>query len=239
MQVPRSKLFVPGDRLDELPRAISTAADALSFDLEDSVAAAGKAAAREAVAGALRQTRLDAQAWVRVNGADSGLLVADLLSLAGTHVDVINLPKVEAPAEITLVQCLIEHIEAASGSRRRIMIVPTIESPRGLRRARAIAAASPRVLALQLGAGDLRRATGIDESGLAALRTLLSLAAAESGVAALDSTPHGLEDPDSFESEARAARALGMRGKSCMHPAQVPIANRIFADLARGRAPGP
>lgn len=238
MTVPRSKLFLAGDNLDRLAQAMAAGADAVSIDLEDAVAADKKAAARDAVARCLREKRLPTQVWVRVNGADSGHLVPDLLALAGAHVDVVNLAKAEAPGEVEFVHRLIDHLQAQSGRTQPIWIVPTIESARGLRQAAAIAAASPRVLALQLGAGDLGRSTGIsDRAGLATVRTLLSLAAAEAGIAALDSTAHDVVDPAAFEADAHAARALGFQGKSCLHAAHAAIANQVFAGASRANNP--
>jgi citrate lyase subunit beta/citryl-CoA lyase len=229
----RSKLFLPADRLERLDEAMHAGADAISFDLEDAVVEPGKAAARGALAALLRHTRLHGQVWVRVNAADSGHLVPDLLALQGTHVDVVNLPKAESPADVEFVHRWLDHIEAAAAGasdRRHIGIVPTIETPRGLRLAAAIAAASPRVVALQLGAGDLRLATGIASrgAGMTTIRTLLSLAAAESRLPALDSTAADILDAEAFEADALEARALGFSGKSCMYPAHVVIANRVF-----------
>ena len=77
MTAPRSKLFIPGDRLDGLANALDARPDALSFDLEDGVAEAGKAAARQAVADILRARRLPPQVWVRINAVDSGHTVAE------------------------------------------------------------------------------------------------------------------------------------------------------------------
>lgn len=229
----RSKLFLPADRLDRLDEALRAGADALSFDLEDAVVESGKAAARGALAQMLRHRRLDCQVWVRVNAADSGHLMPDLLALQYAHVDVVNLPKAESPADVEFVHRWLEQLHAAAGGApdtRRIGIVPTIETPRGLRLALAIAAASPRVLALQLGAGDLSRATGITSrsAGMSTIRTLLSLAAAEAGLPALDSTAADILSAEAFEADALEARALGFQGKSCMHPAHVAIANRVF-----------
>jgi citrate lyase subunit beta/citryl-CoA lyase len=233
MAIPRSKLFLPGDHLDELANAMAAGPDALSFDLEDAVAETGKAAARMAVAETLRAARLSTQVWVRINAVRSGHTVADILSLADAHVDVVNLPKVEEPAEIMLVELLLRHIEQLHGSARPIRIVPTIESARGLRNALSIALASSRVLALQLGGGDMSQSTGMapQGAGMDVVRTTLSLAAAEAGVGALDSTPHGLDDLLAFEAEARHARSLGFRGKSCMHNAQVAVANKVFSGM--------
>lgn len=230
MTVPSSKLFLAGNRLDGLEQALAAQPDALSLDLEDAVPEASKADARGAVAALLRARRLPCAAWVRVNGAGSGHLVADVLALQGTHVDVVNLPKVEEASSLHLLEELLLHIERASGRTSPIRIVPTIETPRGLRHAVAIASASPRVLALQLGAGDLTHATGIapNSAGHDQLRVALSLAAAEAGVAALDSTAHGMDDMAAFEADARRARSLGFRGKSCMLDRQVAIARAVF-----------
>lgn len=230
MTVPRSKLFLAGDRLDGLADAVAAAPDALSIDLEDAVPEAGKAAARSAVAHALRAARFAPQIWLRINGADSGHAVADILAMAGAHVDVINIPKAEAPVDILLVEHLLRHIEATHGHAQPVRIVPTIESAAGLRNASAIARASSRVIALQLGAGDMSQSTGIARqgAGMDVVRTMLCLAAAEAGVVALDSTPHGQHDLQAFEAEAVHARALGFRGKSCMLATQVAVANQVF-----------
>ncbi|MEI7785081.1 MAG: aldolase/citrate lyase family protein [Betaproteobacteria bacterium] len=229
MHVPRSKLFLSGDRLDELDAALRAQPDALSIDLEDGVADAGKSAARAQVAALLRQRRLPCQVWVRVNGLHSGQTVADVLALTGAHVDVINLPKVESTADLAVLEHLVAHIEAGLG--QTIAVVPTIESARGLRKAARIAAASPRVLALQLGAGDLAATTGMARTGpgMDALRAALSLAAAEAGKAALDSTWPALADVSAFEADAALARSLGFQGKSCLLAEQVAAAHRVFA----------
>lgn len=230
MTVPRSKLFIAGDRIDTLDDALAVAPDALSFDLEDSIAEEHKTSARQAVADALRSVRLAPQVWVRVNGVDSPHMVADILALAGARVDVVNLPKAEDATDIALVEQLLRHIERLSVRAHPIRIVPTIESARGLRNAVRIAAASPRVQALQLGAGDLTRSTGIAGrgAGMDAIRVALCLAAAEAGIHAMDSTPHDLPDLRTFEADAVQARSLGLRGKSCMDRSQVAVANKVF-----------
>ena len=237
MDVPRSKLFVSGDCLDQLGLALRSAPDALSIDLEDGVAEQAKASARVLVGDFLRSTRLSCQVWVRINGLSSTHAVADVLALAGAHVDVINLPKVESASDLAVLDQLLDHIERIGGLGHSIRVVPTIESARGLRTAALIASASQRVLALQLGAGDLTASTGMDRCGpgLDLMRVTLSLAAAEAGISALDSTPHGMGEPAAFEADALSARSLGFRGKSCMLPLQVEIANRVFG-VARSAA---
>ena len=161
MKLPRSKLFVPENQPKRMRKAALLPADALSLDLEDAVPPQEKAAARVAVLAFLQEAPLRQQLWVRVNARDSGELVADVLALAGLPVDVINVPKAEHPRDLHLVDDLIAHLERLPGHRGAFRIVPTIETAAGLRNALAIAQASARVLALQLGSGDLRKSTGI------------------------------------------------------------------------------
>ena len=118
MNVPRSKLFLAGDRLDQLAQAMAAGADALSIDLEDAVAEADKVASRDAVARLLRESRLPIQVWVRVNGADSGHLVHDLQALRGAHVDVINDVSVEARRAYVAMARLTADRALANGSLR-------------------------------------------------------------------------------------------------------------------------
>lgn len=242
MKLPRSKLFVPGNRPERMHKAVALPADAVCLDLEDAVPPAEKATAREAVVKFLRGQPLSQQVWIRVNSRDSGELVADVLALAGLAIDVINVPKAEHPRDVHLLDDLITHLVHTGGCRGGFAIVPTIETATGLRNALAIAQASPRVVALQLGSGDLRKSTGIlaTREGLRPVRVMLSLAAAEAGIRALDSAYTDIANEAGFEAEAQDARALGFQGKSCIHPSQVAAANRIFLptpdEIAQARA---
>lgn len=231
MLPPRSKLFVPGNRTDLMRKASSSAADALSFDLEDAVPEAEKESARTQVRGFLREVTPRHQIWVRINSRGSGLLIDDVAAIADAPVNVINLPKAEGARDIHLLEDVLDHFERKAGRAAPISIVPTIETARGLNRAVEIASASHRVAALQLGSGDLRESAGIIPSTehLRAVRTLLSLAAADAGIAALDSAYTDIGNAAGFAEAASDARALGFRGKSCIHPSQVEDANRIFS----------
>ncbi len=239
----RSKLFVPGSRPELFEKAFRSAADGVSFDLEDAVAATRKSDARTAVARALCDfADSPKERIVRVNSLRSGLMFEDVLEVACGGLDVVNLPKVEGPRDIHVADELLSHVERKLGLTKRIALMPTIETPAGLRQAYAIATASSRVIALQLGTGDLATATGLRPSTdhLVAIRTMLLLAAAEAGVDALDSAFTGIADLAAFERDAEASRALGFRGKSCIHPVQVAVANRVFApgptEIAAARA---
>lgn len=231
----RSKLFAPGNRPDLMAKALASKADSVSFDLEDAVPAAEKENARRLVAERLADLAGCAkEIVVRVNGAESAALIDDLEAVARPGLDVVNLPKVEDPRQIYLVDRMLAHLEAKRGIERPIAVAATLETPRGLRLALDIALASPRVSALQLGLGDLSAVVGLQPSGdgPAYPRALIAFAAAEAGIDALDSAFTDIADPAGFEAEARRARALGLRGKSCIHPTQIEAANRVFGPTA-------
>lgn len=230
----RSKLFVPGVRPELFAKALAGDADALSFDLEDSVPEARKGEARETVSALLQSAPLLATAKivvVRVNAVDTPYLAADLAAVARTGVDLLNLPKVESAQDVLAAVALLEKSEAANGAARPIGLLANIETPRGLRLAAEIASAHPRVAGLQLGLADLFQPLGIDRRDPANVHATLyamRMAAAEAGVFAWDAAFADIGDADGFRAEAGMARRLGYVGKSCIHPSQVALANQAF-----------
>ncbi|HEX7803722.1 MAG TPA: CoA ester lyase [Pseudoxanthomonas sp.] len=230
----RSKLFVPGVRPELFAKALAGDADALSFDLEDSVPEARKGEARASVSALLQSAPLLATAKivvVRVNALDTQHLAADLAAVARAGVDLLNLPKVESAQEVLAAVALLEKAEAANGVAKPIGLLANIETPRGLRLAAEIASAHPRVAGLQLGLADLFQPFGIDRRDPANVHATLyamRMAAAEAGVFAWDAAFADIADADGFRAEAAMARRLGYVGKSCIHPSQVALANEAF-----------
>lgn len=230
----RSKLFVPGVRPELFAKALAGDADALSFDLEDSVPEARKSEARETVSALLQSAPLLATAKivvVRVNAVGTPYLAADLAAVARTGVDLLNLPKVESAQDVLAAVALLEKSEAANGVARPIGLLANIETPRGLRLAAEIASAHPRVAGLQLGLADLFQPLGIDRRdpvNVHATLYAMRMAAAEAGVFAWDAAFADIGDADGFRAEAGMARRLGYVGKSCIHPSQVALANQAF-----------
>ncbi|HEY0624568.1 CoA ester lyase [Sphingomonas sp.] len=228
----RSKLFVPCSRPEFFDKALVSAADALSFDLEDSVPADGKAAARARLAAflgsdeALGTTK---RIIVRVNDPTSPDFAADLDAIRNCRVDMINLPKVDdAPGVIA----------AANAIDAPTALLVNIETPRALLRAAGIAAAHPRVAGLQVGLNDLFATIGADRRDSRNVHAALwqiRLGAAAADVFAYDGAWPDLADEAGFRAEAELARALGYVGKSCIHPRQIIAANDTF-DRALDRA---
>ena len=230
----RSKLFVPGARPELFAKALAGDADALSFDLEDSVPEAGKEAARLAIAGFLTDPALAASCKcviVRTNAPDSPHFADDLAAMARPRVDLLNIPKLETAAQVQAIAAALEAAEAANDVSRPIGLLLNVETPAGLRHAAELAAAHPRVAGLQLGLADLFAVNGVARTpaNVHAALFALKMAAAQAGVFAYDSAWPNVSDQDGFQTEAGLARDLGFLGKSCIHPKQVAWANAVFS----------
>jgi len=239
----RSKLFVPGSRPELFDKAMASAADGISFDLEDAVAPGAKAQARQQLAsylGGLGDTAK--RIVVRINGQDTAHYEADLAAVVRGRVDIINLPKVEDAEQVRRLADDLDRLEGEAARKAPLLILATIESPRGVRQAGDIAAAHARVTGLQLGFADLLEPLGMDRYQPQIVRQLqlsVRLAAGEAQVQAYDAAFPAIEDLAGYVEEARYARALGFAGKSCIHPSQIVAANAAFLpsteEIARSR----
>ncbi len=235
----RSKLFVPGVRPEWFAKALAGDADALSFDLEDSVPGQRKDEARAQVAEFVRTSAVRAARKVivvRVNALDTPYFQADLAAMAQPGVDMINLPKIQDAEDVYAAAAVLECAETANGVSTPIRLLVNIETPRGLRRAAEIGAAHPRVAGLQLGLADLFEPFGIDRrdpANVHAAMYAVRMAAAEADVFAYDAAFADIDDAEGFRVEAQRARRLGYAGKSCVHPTQVALANEAFMPGAK------
>jgi citrate lyase subunit beta/citryl-CoA lyase len=232
----RSKLFVPGSRPALFSKAFHSDADVVCFDLEDAVLPARKVEARAHVRTFMQVNAGTERAiMVRVNGSRSTLFAEDLSAVVWPGVAMVNLPKVEDSLEIEEISATLSKLERDRSIARPIAILPTIESPRGLRRAHAIATADARVAGLQLGLVDLFEPLGIsarDTFAAQNIRLQLRLAAGEAALPCFDCAFPNFADMDGFAVEAAGARRVGFSGKSCIHPSQVSTANQIFSPSA-------
>src|SRR5262249_1228512 len=133
------------------------------------------------------------------------------------------LPKTEARAQL-------EETARAVAPR---MVVPLLETPRGVLDSLAIASAEPEVPALFFGAEDLTAQLGIQRSvdgeELLFARSQIVFAAAAVGAEPIDAVLSHVSDAGALEQDARRARALGFRRKLAIHPNQVALINQIFS----------
>jgi (S)-citramalyl-CoA lyase len=228
--LPRSILFVPGDRPDRFAKAMASGADAICLDLEDAVAQDTKAEARDHVLAYLATAAEPARVMVRISALSTLAGLADILALAQSAVApaAVMMAKVSSPDQVTAtLACL---AEAGHGAVRALAL---IEDAQGLRRAHQIAAA-PGMLGLSLGPLDMAASFGaaFDEDALRLIRFQLRAAAAEAGIAAWDGPYPNVADEAGLDRAAASCAALGFAGKLCIHPKQVAAVNAAFSPSA-------
>jgi citrate lyase subunit beta / citryl-CoA lyase len=246
----RSFLFVPADSARKLDKAMLSGADALIVDLEDSIALDGKARAREAAAGFLKDATASATRpylIVRVNGLQTGLTDADLDAIAPAKPDAIMLPKAEGGPAIIHADAKLAVREAQNDLLDgHIKILPiATETAAALFMVGTFAGASARLIGMTWGAEDLSAELGarsnrdaqgrfLDPYRLA--RSLCLAGAAAAGVPAIDTVFVDFRNDAGFRRECEEGCRDGFVGKMAIHPAQVPIINEVFTPSAEAIA---
>jgi citrate lyase beta subunit len=239
----RSLLITPGDRPERIAKAATLAADGIVLDLEDGVGPEQKPAAREAIGEALAKIDFGRrERIVRVNAVGTAEHAADLARLDIRNIDTLFVPKVESADQLHQLSTWLHAAERGDVRTRPVELIATIETPRGLLNALAIADASPRTTALFFGSGDYTAATGsaVTERALAMPRALIVAAAAAVRIEAIDAAYFvAVKDIDATRADALLARELGFQGKLLFHPGQIAVANEVFtpgeAEIARAR----
>ena len=219
----RSVLYIPGSKARALEKARELAADAIIFDLEDAVAPEEKATARALLAETLaaggygRRMRI-----VRINGLVTDWGRADAEAAAAMDCDAVLVPKVDGPADVAAVREIV-------GEKP---IWAMMETPRGCLNALSIAEA-PGMAGFVMGTNDLAKELGArfraDRlSMMAALGTCL-MAARAAGIPCIDGVYNAFKDEEGLRAECEQGRDMGMDGKTLIHPAQIEVANAVFA----------
>ena len=242
----RSLLFAPADSARKLNKAMSSGADALIIDLEDSIALDSKARARDSAAAFLKDAMANTQRpylIVRVNGLQTGLTDADLDAITPAKPDAIMLPKAEGGAAIVHAAAKLAVREAQSDlpdSHIKILPIAT-ETAAALFMVGTFAGARARLIGMTWGAEDLSAELGAranrDEQGrfldpYRLARSLCLAGAAAAAVPAIDTVFVDFRNHAGFRRECEEACRDGFVGKMAIHPAQVPIINEVFTPSA-------
>jgi citrate lyase subunit beta/citryl-CoA lyase len=218
--LPRTYLYVPGDKPEMLAKSLDRGADAVIADLEDAVPAPAKAEAREVVASFVTENRdRDVEIWVRINGIPDLLeedlaAIADLPGLAGVVV-----AKADSPELLAMVP---PHLN----------IQPLIESARAVLALGEIASV-PGVQRLQIGEADLSADLGASfghaDEVMGPVRMQVVVASAAAGLMApVAPVTTNFRDLEAFERSTLQLRRQGYGARAVIHPAQVEVANRVF-----------
>ena len=228
----RSRLYVPGSEPKYFVNAALHGADAIILDLEDSVHASEKDAARLLVRNALRAVDfLQCERMVRINQLPLGL--EDLDEIVPESPDLILIPKVESPSQIVEATARMAQIKADYGVTRPIWLMPILESALGIENAFAIAQASDKIVALTIGLEDYTADLGVVKTATGAeslyARQRVVNAAHAAGGQAIDSVFGDVGDMEGLRAWALNSRALGFEGMGCVHPLQIAVIHEAFA----------
>ena len=224
---PRSWLFVPADSEKKVAKALESDADAIIFDLEDSVASPNKAAARD-ILKQLPKRVGGPQWWVRVNPLGSKFHKDDLHLIGLADIHGIVLPKAESGADVTRLAHRTGNIPVHA------IVTETAASLFGMLSYRD--PKSP-LAAMSWGAEDLSAALGAtskyDADGALSFtyrlaRSLCLAGAVAAGVQPVDGVFADFRDQKGLKAETEAAAREGFTGKLAIHPAQVAVINAAF-----------
>ena len=219
----RSVLYIPASKERALDKARGLNVDAIIFDLEDAVAPDEKTAARETLAAELATGGYGYRyRIVRINGLDTSWGEDDARAVAAMDCDAVLLPKTESAA----------HVGALAGLVPAKPVWCMMETPRGALNALEIADA-PGVQGFVMGTNDLAKDIGCETGGdrmamMAGLQTCV-MAARAAGIVIVDGVYNAFKDEDGLRAECEQGLALGMDGKTLIHPAQIDVANSVFA----------
>ena len=249
----RSLLAVPATASRMVDKALGSGADGVFLDLEDAVAPSEKAGAREDVIRAAREAEWRGRPpRFRVNALDTPYFYRDLVEVvegAGGLLGAVLVPKVDLAEDLHVVDTLLSQLEVACELEPgRIRIEAQIESAKGLQNVDAIArAGGGRLTALHFGPGDYAASLGMPGSSIGTedewdreypghrfhyAMHRITVAARSAGLYAFDGPLADYRDEEGLRRAARNARALGMHGKWCIHPAQIQTVNDAFSPTA-------
>ena len=228
----RSRLYLPGSEPKYFINAALHGPDAIILDLEDSVHHAEKDTARILVRNTLRAVDFGhCERMVRINQLPLGL--QDLTEVIPEEPDLILIPKVERPEQVSQVDRMIDELKSRDRIDRSIWLMPIVESALGIENAFAIATASPNVCALTIGLEDYTADLGVvktlDGRESQYARTRLLNAAKAAGIQAIDSVFGDVGDLAGLRQWGENSRALGFEGMGCIHPSQIPVIHEAFA----------
>lgn len=230
----RTMMFVPGNNPGMLQNAGIYGADTIIMDVEDAVSVGEKDSARHLVAEAIRTISYPCEVAVRINHISTPYGRTDLEVILPSHPDLIRLPMAQSADEIKEIDSIITAAEKKYGFEPgSINMMAAIETPKGLLQAQAIAEASPRMVAIAIGAEDfvanLKTNRSKDGSELVVARGLLVLAARAAGVQVIDTVFSDVNDDETFIAEVKRIKQLGFDGKSVINPRQIVLVHDIFA----------
>jgi len=230
----RSLLFVPGNQLNMLEKALGLSPDAFIPDMEDSVPYSEKAVARQMISDFLPQlSKTGIPIIPRVNSLETSFMEDDIRAVVGPHIHGISIGKIGTSQDIDRISEVLGDMESDLGlDHGSIKILPWIETAMGIVNVYSILNSS-RIMGAGFGAEDFTNDMGIerkqDDIEIMYPRTRVAIAARAAGVPALDTPFFKFRDSDGLERDSLLSKRLGFKGKFAIHPSQIEPINISFS----------
>lgn len=232
----RTLLFMPAIKKKWLEQSNQHMADAIIFDLEDSVPIDLKEEARNNVKSVLASMKCEKEIWLRINKHLTGYVHEDLRLATHTGVSGVVLPKVASVEDVLQVHQQLLLLEQAQGlAPQTIAILPMLETAKALWFAYDIAMIErvTGIIGISSKNGDVERSLGTQwtpegtESIYLKSRTVMAArAAGKTPIGGLWQDVHNLTD---LKKAAQQNRQLGYDGELVLHPSNVEVVNAIYA----------
>ncbi len=237
MHARRALLYMPGDDMRKIRKAITLGVDCICMDLEDGVAVNRKAEARATIVEALNTLDFGStERLVRINPVGSGLESDDLAAILLARPDGLVIPKVGEAAQVQWVSRELTRYERGNGlPEGQMILLALIETAKGVINLREIAASDPRLQALIFGAEDLAGDMGAIRTRegweVFYARSAVVTHARAFGLQAIDMVYMDLKNLDDLRTECEQAARMAYTGKQAIHPNQVgPIQETFTPD---------
>lgn len=237
MMFRRSCLLVPGNNMELIRSALTTSADFVVIDLEDSVPVSQKVNAREQLKESIVMIKsVGKHVAIRINSINTGFAPDDIRRAAQALPDEIVIPKVKSPDDVRMVESMLDTAASNPSPAKKIGLQALIETAGGVEAVHEIANASRRLTVLQFGRADYFADIGagksfsLDDFWSVSLypRSRIVVAATAAGIVAIDTVFPHINDIRGLKADAGRAAGMGFKGKWVINPLQIEIVNEIF-----------
>ncbi|MFB4165719.1 CoA ester lyase [Alteribacillus sp. JSM 102045] len=222
----RSYLFVPGNKPERINKALDSKADAVIIDLEDAVAVDAKTEARQQVEEQLKGLGpVSKSLFLRINDINTPFWKEDMKLVKDFSLTGVMMPKAQSSEEVC---------EIANELTEEQVIIPLIETAKGVSAAFNIAGSSNKVTRIAFGAVDYCLDLGIsiseNQNELQYPRSVITVASRAANIEPpIDTVFVDISDDEGLKKETKRAKQLGMFSKLCIHPRQVGMVNELFS----------
>lgn len=233
----RSMMFVPGHNEKIIESASKSKADALIFDLEDSVQpSSNKALARELIVKSASDPKFDRfQKFVRLNEIETEFFLQDVLQVTEANIDGFLLSKTNTKEDVQYLDNLLTSIERERNLEiGKFSILPILESAQSIININEIATSSSRIIALGFGSedyvSDIQGVRDFDTNiSISYPRSLVPIVARAHKLEAIDAAYIKVHDLEGLEKHLETGKILGYGGMWVLHPKQNDKVNEVFS----------